>query len=95
MVPPAGKKTRAGQLRYLNQPRPLRVILDRHGAPRSVVLERKGCPVEKIRDRWRVDDAWWREPVCRIYWEVELKDGRVLTLYHDRITDQWFEQRYG
>jgi hypothetical protein len=70
------------------------VILDRHGAPRSVIIERKGCPVEKIRDRWRVDDAWWREPVCRMYWEVEPRDGRVLTLYHDRIADRWFEQRY-
>jgi hypothetical protein len=95
MVPPAGKKTRAGQLRYLNPPRPIRVLQDRQGEPRTVVLERKGHPVEKVRDQWRIDDTWWRDPICRMYWEVELRDGRVLTVFHDRIADQWYEQRYG
>ena len=95
MVPPARKTARAGQLRYLNQPRPIRVLTDAHGAPRSVIIERKAQPVQRIRDRWRVDDAWWREPICRMYWELELQDGRVLTLYRDEIAGRWFEQQYG
>jgi hypothetical protein len=30
-----------------------------------------------------------------MYWELELTDGQVVTLYHDRVTDRWFKQRYG
>lgn len=95
MVPSARKTPRAGQLRYLNQPRPIRVLTDPQGAPRSVVIERKAAAVQRVRDRWRVDDGWWREPICRMYWELELQDGRVLTLYRDEITGRWFEQQYG
>ena len=95
MVPPAGKKTRAAQLRYLNQPEPVRVRLDPRGNPVSVLLERRWHPVSQIRDRWRVDDAWWHEPLSRMYFELELADGRIVTLYHDRIPNQWYQQRYG
>jgi hypothetical protein len=42
-----------------------------------------------------VDDSWWREPVRRLYYELELADAHLVTLYHDLITDQWFQQRYG
>lgn len=95
MVPPARKTARTGKLRYLNQPCPLRVLTDPRGAPRSVVVERKARLVARIRDRWRVDDLWWREPLCRIYWELELEDGRVLTLYRDEVAGRWYEQPYG
>jgi hypothetical protein len=71
------------------------VLTDARGVPRSVVVERKAQPVERIRDRWRIDDTWWREPLCRMYWELELTGGRVLTLYQDQITGRWFEQPYG
>jgi hypothetical protein len=60
-----------------------------------VVLGRKAHRVRTIRDRWRVDDTWWREPLCRMYFELELEDGRIITLFQDRIADQWYEQRYG
>ncbi|HEU4753865.1 MAG TPA: hypothetical protein VFU47_12225 [Armatimonadota bacterium] len=66
-----------------------------HGEPRAVLLGKKPRPVREIRDRWRVDDTWWREPLCRMYWELELADGQVLTLYQDRITNQWYRQPYG
>ena len=95
MFPPSGKKARAAQLRYLNQPEPVRVRVDRHGVPVSVLLERKSHPVQQVRDRWRVDDTWWRESLCRMYYELELADGRILTLYHDRIQNQGLQQRYG
>ena len=95
MVPAAGKKTRPAQLRGLNPPRPVQVRTDRHGAPRVVILGKTPRPVLRIRDRWRVDDTWWREPLCRMYWELELTDGQVVTLAHDRVTDRWFKQRYG
>ena len=95
MVEIARKAARPVALRYLNQPRSLQVLLDPHGAPRMVVLGRKAHRIRTIRDRRRVDDTWWREPLCRMYFELELEDGRIITLFQDRIADQWYEQRYG
>ena len=94
MLTTAGKAIRSGQLRSLNVPRPVRVKTDRWGAPQAVVLGRQVRRVQRIRDRWRVDDTWWREPLCRMYFELEMADGQVLTLYQDQITGQWFQQWY-
>jgi hypothetical protein len=95
MVPPAGKKARAAQLRYLNQPEPVRVRLNANGHPIAVFLGNEAHPVCRQRDRWRVDDTWWREPLSRMYYELELADGRIVTVYHDRIQNRWYQQRYG
>lgn len=103
MVPASGAPVCARELRPLNLPRPLPVVTDPHGRPRLVGrAARSGRPpgnrgparrVRRILDRWRVDDTWWRDPVCRIYWELELDDGEVVTVYHDRIEDRWYAQR--
>jgi hypothetical protein len=50
--------------------------------------------VARIQDRWRIDDEWWRsEPISRLYHDLVLEDGARLTVYHDLVTDAWFEQR--
>jgi len=86
----------AHTLRPLNAPTPLRVQLDQNG--RVVALWRNGrlTPrrIAAIQDRWRIDDEWWREhAVSRMYYALLLDDGTLLTVYHDVLTDQWFEQR--
>ncbi|MGQ9674387.1 MAG: hypothetical protein ACUVX1_01800 [Chloroflexota bacterium] len=48
--------------------------------------------VEEIRDRWRIDDEWWRRPISRLYYQVIMKDGRMLTLFHDLVDSGWFMQ---
>jgi hypothetical protein len=50
--------------------------------------------VAAVRDRWRIEDEWWREPISRRYYQVVLDDGTVRTLYRDAIGDRWFEQAY-
>lgn len=68
----------------------------RAGVPAAVTLGREQLAVRQVLERWRVDDAWWREePVCRMYYELELEGGQVTVLFHDRITDRWYQQRYG
>jgi hypothetical protein len=49
--------------------------------------------VEVVRERWRIDDEWWREAISREYHDVVLDDGRVVTLYHDLSDDLWYAQR--
>ena len=94
MVSITGKPVRLATLRYLNQPRPLRVLVDANQNPRMVVLSGRACRIRKIRDRWRVDDLWWREPLCRMYYELELQDGRITILFHDCLANQWYAQPY-
>lgn len=37
----------------------------------------------RIREIWRIDDEWWRRPISRLYHEVVLVTGAILTLYRD------------
>lgn len=50
--------------------------------------------VVAVRDRWRVDDEWWRAPISRRYFELLLEDGGLLVVYHDAVAGEWFQQRY-
>ena len=83
-------------LRPLNAPTPLRMQADAQG--RIVAVWRHGRltprTIASIQDRWRIDDEWWREhPISRLYYELLLDDGTLLTVYHDLLADAWFEQR--
>jgi hypothetical protein len=48
--------------------------------------------IEAVGEIWRVDDEWWRQPICRRYIEVLLKGGKHTVLYEDLNTREWFEQ---
>ena len=89
-----GKKR--SELRPLNAPTPLRVQMDVAG--RIIAIWRQGRltprTIASIQDRWRIDDEWWREHrVARVYYEVVLDDGTLLTIFQDLVADAWFEQR--
>jgi hypothetical protein len=82
------------KLRPLGQPRTVTVRTDEHGAPVHVRLPGKTARrVEAVRERWRIDDEWWRETISREYWAVVLDDGRMLTLYRDLADGAWYAQR--
>ena len=85
---------RRPQLRALGQPQPVTVRTDEHGEPEFVRLRGKTArKVASIRERWRIDDEWWRRPISRAYYAVVLDDGRVLTLYHDLLEETWYVQK--
>jgi hypothetical protein len=89
-------KRQKSDLRPLNAPSPVRVQTDAQG--RIVSLWRQGRltprSIAAIQDHWRIDDEWWREhTISRIYFELLLDDGTLLTVYHDLVADAWFEQR--
>jgi hypothetical protein len=87
---------RPHRLRPLREPRSIAVEADGGGRPIAVTLR----PGERLRvldvqDTWRIDDEWWRErPVSRVYWQLTLEDGQVLTLYDDLLARVWFRQGY-
>ena len=82
------------RLRPLGRPREVHVRTDAQGEPEYVRLPGKTArKVEAIRERWRLDDEWWRQPISREYRSVVLDDGRVVTLYHDLLDGLWYAQR--
>ena len=68
---------------------------DEEGRPVAVTLRGQRLRVLQVQDTWRIDDEWWRErPVSRVYWQLTLEDGQVLTLYDDLLARVWFRQGY-
>ncbi len=70
------------------------VRTNEHGEPEHVRLPGKPArKVDAIRERWRIDDEWWRRPISREYRAVVLDDGRTVTLYHDLLDGLWYAQK--
>ena len=92
------RDTAASRLKPLGSPQGARVRVDEAGTPVAVVVgKRRGMPlrplrVTAIRERWRIDDEWWRRPLSRDYASVVLEDGRSMILYLDRIEGGWWVQ---
>jgi len=79
------------RLRPLASPRPVDVRTDEAGEP--IYVRRPGRParrVDTVRERWRIDDEWWRRSISRTYRVVVLDDGRVVTLFHDLLDGCWY-----
>ncbi|MBX5446014.1 MAG: hypothetical protein IRZ30_12670 [Sphaerobacter sp.] len=93
MVPNPRAETRADQLRPLNRPRPARILTEQ-GRPAVVIEGQRRYRVTQVRDAWRIDDEWWRNPISRRYYQLVLDNGSLRTVYHDLITDTWYEQGY-
>lgn len=87
-------RTAAGvnRLRPLNQPKPIKVQADRNNSPIAVIYKGRRIAIEGIKDRWRIDDEWWRKEISRLYYQIILKDGRIFTLFQDLVDGGWFTQ---
>ena len=89
--PPRGHRPR---LKPLGQPRAVVVRTDDFGEPEHVRIPgRPARRVAVVRERWRIDDEWWRQSISREYRTIVLDDGKVITLYHDLSDGTWYIQR--
>lgn len=88
---------RAGRrpaLKPLGRPKTVTVRTDEGGEPVFVRLPGKPARrVAVVRERWRIDDEWWRQTISRDYRTVVLDDGAVITLYRDLLDGGWYAQR--
>lgn len=80
------------RLRALDTPSPIRVEVDGEGFPALVHLQRRARRVASVRERWRIDDEWWRQPLSREYFALLLEDGKPVTVYRDLLTGDWYIQ---
>ena len=86
--------TERPRLKPLAQPFAVTVRTDAHGTPTHVRLPGKTArQVEAVRERWRIDDEWWRVSISREYVSLVLDDGRLLTIYHDLSDGLWYAQK--
>jgi len=74
-------------------PKEIRVTTNVLGEPTGIIERGKRYGVEAIHNSWRIDDEWWRREVSRIYYEVIVRDGSIITIFHDLITGKWYKQR--
>ena len=88
MVAHSGTPVRPDQLRALNRPRPCQVATER-GLPIAIIEGNRQYRVERIQDRWQLNDEWWRNPIDRHYFVLNMDDGRVRTVFHDRDAHLW------
>jgi hypothetical protein len=73
----------------------VRVQADERDAPQAVAYEGAMRAVAAVQDRWRIDDEWWRErQLSRMYYQLQLEGGRVVTVYQDLLGGAWWIQRY-
>lgn len=65
------------------------------GIPARVTASGLGRPVLRVCSRWRVESDWWRTPVSREYWKLELGGpAEVLCdLYRDCLAGEWWLSR--
>lgn len=74
-------------------PRPIQATTNPQGKPAALAWDQRLHPVAKIYDAWYVSRFWWRKPVRRTYYRVELQDGRVKVVFRDLEEDTWYLTR--
>ena len=75
-------------------PREIGVIANQEGEPTAVTLKKRPRKVVSVRNIWRIDDEWWREEISRLYYELELDNGSVITVFQDLVSGKWYQQKY-
>jgi hypothetical protein len=64
------------------------------GRPSAVRLKKRTLGVLEILNMWRIDEEWWRKPVSRLYFLLELENGSRITVFHDLIHNLWYRQNW-
>ena len=88
-------RSQEARLKPLGAPRAVQVVEDAAGAPAAVTVGKRRARAKRVmavRERWRIDDEWWRHPLSREYLTMVLEDGRFLTLYLDLVQGGWWAQ---
>jgi hypothetical protein len=78
----------------LHTPRGIGVLMNSSDEPDVVTRNGRQIQVSAIMNTWRIDDDWWRDEISRQYFQVELKSGLIITIFHDLVSGRWYEQRY-
>jgi hypothetical protein len=78
----------------LNVPREISVAADDSGEPLSITSDHGRWQVVRVENRWRIDDEWWRNEISRMYYQLLLSNGSMLTIFKDLLSGMWYQQHY-
>ena len=67
------------------------VELDGDGRLQAIRWNGRREAVE-VCNRWRVEEAWWRDPIARDYCKV-VGERWLALVYHDRVAGTWHLER--
>ena len=94
MVKSTRKTQSPSDIRALNEPQALQVTASDEGSPVALKFRRRWVDVDSVVDRWRIDGEWWRErPFSRMYYECVVDQGLRVTVYHDLVDGNWYQQQ--
>ena len=69
------------------------VTQDALGTPQTFAWNEQHHRVTEVRDRWRVDEGWWRRRIWREYFQLITASGLLVEIYHDVPSGRWYLQR--
>lgn len=72
---------------------PIKVTTGPDGAPRRFKQGETWHIVERVLDRWRVDEGWWEDRVWRSSFRLITRDGLLVVVYRDLLEKKWYLQR--
>ena len=74
------------------KPKKIQVYCDPRGIPNKLQIRTQTHIVKYIHQHWRVQSHWWDNPIERDYYQVNIADGRMITLFCDH-KETWFLDR--
>jgi len=69
-------------------------IAAQEGRPFVVRLKRRPVLVKDVVNMWRIDEEWWRKPISRLYFSLELENGARITVFRDLVGGMWYRQNW-
>ena len=78
--------------RLLREHPSIEVETDADGAAASPSAGTAGARPVEVCNRWRVEEAWWRDPIARDYFKV-VGDRWLALVYLDRVDGSWHLER--
>jgi hypothetical protein len=93
MVANSGATPGSEPLRPLNPPIPVEVRENARQLPVVVRIKGRWRRVVSIDEVWSIDEEWWRQrPIVRMYYRVNMDEGRQMTVFRDMLDGAWYRQ---
>lgn len=69
-------------------------VTARDGTPVLVQVRKRRVRVAAVLNMWRIDEEWWRKPISRLYFLLELENGGRITVFQDLVGGLWYKQHW-
>jgi nucleotidyltransferase/DNA polymerase involved in DNA repair len=60
--------------------------------PHLLLQGKRRVQIARATDLWKIDIWWTPKPISRTYYDLERKEGGLVTVFRDNLTDVWYQQ---